>query len=187
LSGHIDDGVLIAATAAGNSGAFSQLYSKFYSKMVRYARTILIGNSSDADDAYNAAFLDIWRIAGSYSGQGSAEGWIRRIVRNKAVDLGRGIKERPLSSEAQVLAHMNRPDQGTNPEDTAIASSEAKSLHSALTQLSADHREVVWLCYFETKGLSEIATIMDCPENTVKTRLYHARKQLHAIMVGPKS
>jgi RNA polymerase sigma-70 factor, ECF subfamily len=179
--------MLICATAAGNADAFSELYSKFYGKMVRYARTILIGNMNDADDAYNAAFLDIWRDASSFTGQGSAEGWIRRIVRNKSIDLLRGIKEKPLYSETDVEAVSRIVDTANDPEESALISSEAKILHAALSKLSPDHREVVWLCYFESKSLGEIAEIVDCPENTVKTRLYHARKYLHAIMSGTAS
>ena len=51
-----------------------------------------------------------------------------------------------------------------------------------MAQLSPDHREALWLCYYEERPLAQIAAIMECPENTVKTRLFHARKQLHAML-----
>jgi RNA polymerase sigma-70 factor, ECF subfamily len=184
VADQVEDKMLISATAAGNTQAFSELYSRFHDKMVRYAKTILVGNTGEADDAYNAAFLDIWRSAGSFSGQGSAEGWIRRIVRNKSIDLLRGVKEKTMLNDKDVHATQLIVDVAPGPEDNAIASSQAKALHDALMQLTLDHREVVWLCYFEAKGVSDIAEIVGCPENTVKTRLYHARKHLHLILSG---
>ena len=58
-----------------------------------------------------------------------------------------------------------------------------KDLRTALGQLSADHRDVVELTFFHGCSYQEIAEIVQCPENTVKTRMYHAKKQLQGLLV----
>ena len=59
-----------------------------------------------------------------------------------------------------------------------MQTSSAATLRRALSALSFEQREVVWMCYFEDKSVREIAELAQCPENTVKTRLFHARQNL---------
>ena len=76
------------------------------------------------------------------------------------------------------------PDTADSPFDDAARASDASQLRAALEHLSFEHREVIWLCYFEDKPLAEIAEITGCPENTVKTRLFHARRNLRMLTEG---
>lgn len=162
--------------ARGDRAAFTDLYQRVQPQLVGYAGAILAGDVDAALDVVDEAFLNIWREAGRYGGEGSADGWIRRIVRNKAVDWLRSRRERPDARRAEKIAEL--ADLSDTPERAAEKTSAADELRGALERLSPDHREVVWLCYFEERSLAEIAVIAGCPENTVKTRLFHARKQL---------
>jgi RNA polymerase sigma-70 factor (ECF subfamily) len=166
--------------AAGDRVAFSTLYIDRHPDLVRYAAALLAGDSETAQDVVDEAFLCIWREADRYSGAGSAEGWIRRIVRNKAVDWLRCRRERPFSSDAEQTLVERMADDADTPEAAAEKSCASRELRAALERLSPNHREVVWLCYFEDRSLSDIAQIAGCPENTVKTRLFHARRQLRS-------
>ena len=56
------------------------------------------------------------------------------------------------------------------------------SVARALAALSIPHRAVLELCYFEGRSCAEIAEIMQCPVSTVKTRMFHARRRLRALM-----
>lgn len=165
--------------ARGDRAAFTTFYLRVQPELARYAAALLAGDVDAALDVVDEAFLSIWRDAGGYSGAGSADGWVRRIVRNKAVDWLRGRRERPLGEggDAQPLT-LRLVDGAANPEETAEQASAARALRRALQRLSPEHREVVWLCYFEELPLAEIAAIAGCPENTVKTRLFHARRLL---------
>ena len=69
-------------------------------------------------------------------------------------------------------------DYSVNPEEWAAAQNDAALLKKGLAKLSLDHREAIILCYFEDLSLAEISQIVGCPQNTVKTRLFHARKHL---------
>ena len=170
--------------AGGDRLAFTSLYSGLQPALLRYAAGLLARDAEAAADVVDEAFLDIWRHAGRYDGVGSADGWIYRIVRNKAVDWLRRRRERPFASEAEQSLVETMADDADTPQETAEKNSSAAELRRALERLSPDHRDVVWLCYFEDRSVSEIAAIVGCPENTVKTRLFHARRQLRGALDG---
>jgi RNA polymerase sigma-70 factor, ECF subfamily len=162
--------------ARGERGAFAELYRAMQPSYIRYATGLLAGDREAAEDVVDEAFIAIWEQAGCFAGSGSAQGWMRRIVRNKAVDWLRKQREQSLSGQDQMEAFNRIPDTAPSPYAVAESNSSAQQLRLALDSLSLDHREAIWLCYFEEKSVAEIAEIADCPVNTVKTRLFHARK-----------
>ena len=172
---------LIRDVAIGSKGAFAALYRALQPQMLRYATGLLAGDRSAAEDAVDEAFAAVWTQAGQYTGQGSADGWVRRIVRNKAVDFARRNRESSIGKADQDWLDQT-PSDHISPFEEAANQSDRQWLGAALARLSPDHREAVWLCYYEEQPLAQIAAIMGCPENTVKTRLFHARKQLHAML-----
>ncbi len=166
----------LAAIAGGDRTVFAALFKEYLPRFVPYATGLLAGDKDAAEDVVHDAFMAIWQQAGRFSGTGSAEGWMRRIVRNKAVDWCRKQREIPMTVELQT-EHSEKAG-GSNPFEAAVQSNAAQQLRGALSILSVEQREAVWLCYFEECSLSEIAQFAQCPENTVKTRLFHARKIL---------
>lgn len=161
-------------------GAFARLWRATQPELIRYATGLLAGDLSAAEDAVDEAFIAIWQQSGRYDGRGNAMGWIRRIVRNKAIDWLRKRRDVPMSGEPQMEDRQLCSAEMPSPFDSAVCVSTATTLRAALTILSVEQREAVWLCYYEEKSLREIAEIAGCPENTVKTRLFHARKALRA-------
>ncbi len=172
----------LRGVACGERGIFAELYREMQPNSVRYATGLLAGDRGAAEDVVDEAFLAIWQQAGRFDGTGSGEGWIRRIVRNKAVDWLRKQREPLASSEAQVLHWEESVDDAPGPLETLTAKSEASLLRNAMDRLSMDHREVIWLCYFEDRSIAEIADISNCPIATVKTRLFYARKMMHQLL-----
>lgn len=164
--------------AGGDKQAFNALYREWTQPMTNYATGLLAGDRSAAEDIVNEAFLAIWGQAGSFNGSGSAEGWMRRIVRNKAVDWIRKQRDLPMSDHVSEKLTADSTANSNTPFDDAAKSGTEDRLRQALNHLSVDHRDVIWLCYYEERALNEIADIVQCPENTVKTRLFHARKIL---------
>jgi RNA polymerase sigma-70 factor (ECF subfamily) len=173
---------LLRRIASGDRPAFTSLYTSLHPALARYAAGLLAGDADAAADVVDEAFLDVWRHAGRYEGAGSADGWIYRIVRNKAVDWLRARRERPLAGEAEQARAEAMADEADTPEQTVEKASASDELRRALDRLSPEHREAVWLCYFEERPISEIAEIAGCPENTVKTRLFHARRLLRGVL-----
>ncbi|MFV0643787.1 MAG: RNA polymerase sigma factor [Sphingomonadaceae bacterium] len=182
----MDSAALLGRIAGADKAAFTQLYRALQAKMERYAAGLLAGDMHLAADAVDEAFMDIWRNASSWSGSGSADGWIRRIVRNKAIDAIRKIKEKPGLNDAEQAAYDNQADDADTPEEALEKKSDGDELRRAMDRLSPEHREAIWLCYYEGLSLAQIAEQADVPENTVKTRLFHARKQLKKLLAhGP--
>ena len=168
----------LRAIAEGNREAFSALYRCWQPLLVRYATGLLGGDRAAAEDVVDEALLAVWQQAGRFSGTGSAAGWLRRIVRNKAVDWLRRQRESLLPADAMAALADNLPDPGPSARELAEQHSERAALVRALGVLSLEHREAIWLCYFEELSIQEIAEIAGCPANTVKTRLFHARRIL---------
>lgn len=171
----------LCAIAGGDERAFLWLYNSAQPRLLGYATGILAGDRAAAEDVVDEAFMAVWQQAGRYSASGSAEGWLRRIVRNKVVDhLRRTHSARHCDLADDQLERI--ADAAAGPDRIAEKNSARDELARALARLSPDHREAVWLCYFEELPLSEIAQQVGCPENTVKTRLFHARKALRSIL-----
>jgi RNA polymerase sigma-70 factor, ECF subfamily len=168
----------ISKIAGGDRAAFTRLWRATQPECIRYATGLLAGDRSAAEDAVDEAFVAIWQQSGRYDGRGNAMGWMRRIVRNKAIDWLRKQRDVPMTGEPQMEDLSPNSAQVPTPFDLAAQASTADRLRAALTTLSLEQREAVWLCYYEEKSLREIADIAGCPENTVKTRLFHARRAL---------
>ncbi len=170
----------LSAIARGERAAFDRLYRAQRRPLLAYVLGLLAGDRAAAEDVVDEAFIDIWQQAGRFARQGSAQGWIRRIVRNKAVDWLR--KNGSARFAEWSAADDDRADEGPDPEDRSIAASSGEWLRSALGKLNLEQREAVLLCYFEERPLAEIAAIQACPEGTVKTRLFHARLNLRGVL-----
>jgi RNA polymerase sigma-70 factor (ECF subfamily) len=172
----------LRSVARGERGVFSDMYRHLQPQMIRYVVGLLAGDRSIAEDIVNEAFVAVWQQASNFTGTGSAVGWVRRIVRNKAIDWLRKQRDVSLSGPAQDAIFNQIPDPASSPLQQVESASDANQLRLALAHLSVEHRETIWLCYFEDKGVSEIALITQCPESTVKTRLYYARKALREYL-----
>ena len=174
----IDTAAYLRGIANGDRSAFSSLYRSWQPTLVRYATGLLSGDREAAEDVVDEALLAVWQQAGRFAGTGSGAGWLRRIVRNKAVDWLRRQRDVLLPFDAMESAANSLPDPAKNAGEIAEQQSVKAALIQALQLLSFDHREAIWLCYFEELSVQEIAEVAGCPANTIKTRLFHARRIL---------
>jgi RNA polymerase sigma-70 factor, ECF subfamily len=74
------------------------------------------------------------------------------------------------------------PESADGPEAILEKQNESAVLRQCLTQLSAAHREVIDLVYYHEKSIAEVAEIIGAPQNTVKTRMFHARKRIKTLL-----
>ena len=176
----MDTKIMLFDIARGNKKTFATLYTQQQPAMIRYATGLLAGDVAAAEDAVDEAFIAIWQQAGRFEGSGSANGWVRRIVRNKAIDW---LRKQRDCDQPNVELDDQMPDSDRSPYEYAEQRCQSHHLRKALEKLSFEHREAVWLCYFEDKSMNEIAEIACCPENTVKTRLFHARQYLRTALI----
>ncbi|HQV02171.1 MULTISPECIES: RNA polymerase sigma factor [unclassified Novosphingobium] len=176
----MDIAIAIQAIAREDRRAFDELYRSQQRPLLGYALGLLAGDREAAEDVVDEAFVDIWRQAATFTASGSGQGWIRRIVRNKAVDW---LRRNGSARWAQLSdQHEQQADQDPDPEHRAITANNAEWLRLALARISVDQREAVILAYFEQRSVAEIAEIQACPEGTVKTRLFHARLNMRNLL-----
>ena len=122
----------------------------------------------------NETFLEVWTSAGKFAGRSSVSSWMFAIGRNKAISLLRKRREDVLDEHAASRI----ADDADTPEVTAQKSDKATLIRVCIKLLSHQHREVIDLVYYHEKSIKEISDIVGIPENTVKTRMFHARKNL---------
>jgi len=159
-------GDLLAKVANKDGAAFQQLYDQFADRVYRYAFTIL-HDKHLAEEITQETMIVVWNGADRFRGRSKASTWIFGIARNQALTLLRKEK-RTENVENPVLV---QPDPSKN-----IIQHER--VMTALDELSDDHREVVYLTFYEGLSYGEIAGILGIPSGTVKSRMFHAKRKL---------
>jgi RNA polymerase sigma-70 factor (ECF subfamily) len=145
-------------------------------KIFRFA-VRLLRNEPSAEDVVSEVFIDVWRNAANFEGRSEASTWLLAIARNKAYSLLRRRKEDELDEDAAAEIE----DASDNPEVELQKKSKGDLLRACLDKLSGPHREVIDLVYYHDKSIEEVARFVGAPEGTVKTRMFHARKQLSEL------
>jgi len=164
------DRELIADVANGDEAAFRQLYDRFADRVFRYAYTILRGKHL-AEEVAQETMIAVWKGAAKFAGRSKVSTWIFGIARNQSYSLVR--KE----------IRTNRvPDVSLIEPDPAPGIHRQEQVARALAQLSDDHREVVFLTFYEGLSYGEIASILDIPAGTVKSRMFYAKRQLGEVL-----
>ena len=169
------DDVLIARIAQGDRLAMQVLYGRHHVRVFRFGLR-LVRNEQVAEDLISEVFLDVWRQAGKFEGRSAVSTWLLAITRFKALSALRRRKAIELDDDAASAIEDTSDDPEMAVKDTSDA------LRKCLTALSPDHREIVDLVYYHEKSVEEVAEIVGIPENTVKTRLFYARKKLAELL-----
>ena len=135
-------------------------------------------DQATAEDLVSDVFLDVWRQAERFEFRSAVSTWLLGIARFKALSSTR--KRRDTVDADDAMAEM--ADDADTPEIVAQKTSKAEVMRACLNALSDDHREVIDLVYYHEKSIREVAEVVGVPENTVKTRMFHARKNLSELM-----
>ncbi|RJF74277.1 sigma-70 family RNA polymerase sigma factor [Rhodopseudomonas palustris] len=168
---------LIARIAQGDRMAMQVLYGRHHVRVFRFGLR-LVRNEQIAEELISEVFLDVWRQAGKFEGRSSVSTWLLAITRFKALSALRRRKDAELDDEAAAAIE----DPSDDPEVTVQKKDTGDVLRKCLEGLSPDHREIIDLVYYHEKSVEEVATIVGIPENTVKTRLFYARKKLADLL-----
>jgi RNA polymerase sigma-70 factor (ECF subfamily) len=165
---------LIARVGAGDRKAFEELYNLYHRRMARFL-TRMTRRYDIAEEVINDTFWVVWRKAHTFRGDSQPSTWILGIAYRKARNAFRAsarVLEQNLPAELMPLTS----------EGPAGTEELRDWLGRALAQLPLEQRLAVELCYELGHSCEEIATIMGCPVNTVKTRLFHARAKLQKLL-----
>jgi RNA polymerase sigma-70 factor (ECF subfamily) len=173
------DETLVAQIAQRDKHALQLLYSRHHVRIYRFALRFL-NDEAAAEDTVSEVFIDVWRQAERFEGRSQVTTWLLAIARNKALSLLRRRSSEELDDEVAEFIE----DPSDNPEVAMLKSQRASVLQDCLTQLSPAHREIVDLVYYHEKSVEEVAEIISVPANTVKTRMFYARKRIGELMAA---
>lgn len=160
---------LLRLCARGDEAAFAQLYdatsARVYGLVLRVVR-----DPAQAEEVTQEAYLEIWRTATRFDPKrGSALSWLMTIGHRKAVDR---VRSAEASSRRDTTYHReDRPVERDVTAEAATASLEATRVRQALQELTAVQREALELAYFGGYTHTEVATMLDLPVGTAKTRI----------------
>ena len=171
------DEALIGAIAAGDRRAMQALYARHNVRIYRFALR-LTNDSSLAEDIVSEVFIDVWRGAEGFKVKSRVSTWMLAIARHKTLSALRRRSDEQLDEDAAAAI----ADPADDAETTANNRDRSAIVQQCLSQLSALHREVLDLVYYHEKSVDEVAEIVGAPINTVKTRMFYARKRMQTLL-----
>ena len=173
------DVALVRSIVAGDKRAMQILFARHNVRVFRFILRF-VGDKSTAEDLVSEVFLDVWRQAGRFQGRSQVTTWLLAIAGNKALSALPRRSNEELDEDAAAAIE----DPQDNPEVTLQNRQKAEILLNCLTKLSPAHREIIDLVYYHEKSIDEVAEIVGVPPNTVKTRMFYARKQIAELMAA---
>ena len=171
------DAVLLERVAAKDRGAFQELYQRYYQRLFGFIFK-LTRRPEVVEEALNDTLLAVWKGAGSFGGRSRPSTWILGIAHRQA------LKALSRVRRAERDPEVEPEEQPEGPESLVARRELASVLGQALAKLPPDQRAVVELTYYHGCSYSEISSIVGCPVNTVKTRMFHARRRLRGILTA---
>ncbi len=170
--GSPSDGDLVARCCAGDHAAWRALYERHFSAVFRFVSALGVPRD-DREDAAQEVFVAVYRSLPSFRGEAQLSTWIYRIAARHAQRLSRRRRVRDML--AQLIARQPRPQSEPHPVERT---SDVEFLDNLLARLSPKKRTAIVLFEIEGMPVEEIAKVVECPVNTVWSRLHHARAEL---------
>jgi RNA polymerase sigma-70 factor (ECF subfamily) len=175
------DEALIQSIAGGDAQAMKSLYARHNVRVFRFV-VRLVGDAPTAEDIVSEVFLEVWRQAGKFQTRSSVSTWLLAIARNKALSALRSRRPtEELEHAAEAIA-----DPHADPEMTMQERQTSELLLGCLQRLSPAHREDIDLVYYHGRSVEEVAAIVGAAPNTVKTRMFYARKQIAQMLAAQR-
>ena len=181
------EAAVINAVLDGDVNAYEYLV-KAYEKNVYNLALRMVGNSEDAYDMSQEAFIKAYNSLHSFRGDSKFSVWLYRIVTNVSVDFLRSRARRPASSltvenEEGETVELEIADEGLSPERLMEAKLTSQAVRRGLEMLPEDYRQILLLREIQGLSYDEIAQVLDIEIGTVKSRIFRARKKLCAYLI----
>ena len=172
---------LLERVAGGDREAFRELYAGYYHAVLRFIYRIT-GQLESAQEGVNDVMLVVWRSCSRFERKSKVATWIMGIAYRKGLKLLSNSKRWDERFKAGTIEEWNEPSA---PDGELSNRGDLRDLlEHGMRQLPPQQRAVVELTYFYGYSYEEIANIVDCPVNTVKTRMFHARANLKMLLPG---
>ena len=179
--------LLIDHLHEGDETALAPLVEK-YKRMVHRLAMQITKNHEDANDVMQETFIKVYQSIHTFRHEAAFETWVYRIAVNEALNFVKRRERRresPLATMEESNFHPDVRQKYEMANDPQIQAEQAELQHwvtKAVNSLSPKHRIVVILHELEGLTHAEIASILNCSEGTVRSRLHYARKQLRSLL-----
>jgi RNA polymerase sigma-70 factor (ECF subfamily) len=187
------DEALAERAASGDVSAFEQLVHRYHARVYRLARR-LTGDDSDAQDALQDTFLQVYRKLGSFRGDSRFSTWLYRVATNAALMQRRARARRPAESLEEHLPRFDAEGRhGATPEELRVAFGVDESVHRKLLAEKAQagierlpdlYRDAFVLRDLEELDTAEVAQVLGLEPATVRQRVHRARLMLRGYLAS---
>ena len=167
------DRELIVRIANHDDTALQVLFARHNVRIFRFIMR-LVAIEAIAEELTNEVYMQVWRNAAGFGGGSTVSTWMFAIARNLALSYLR--KKNTVALDDDFAEQVE--DETDSPETIATKHDKATVMRACMDKLSLAHREIIDLVYYQEKTVGEVSEILGIPANTVKTRMFHARKQL---------
>jgi len=169
----IDEYTLLERITDGDTSAFEVFYKLYYSKLFRFIQR-MTHQPESVEELIQETLLVVWEKPKGFNHTSKISTWVFGIAYNKALkSLSKNARRHNDVDVDDLLETLGDP--GANPAQKLESED---WLSCSLAALSPDQRAVIELTFYHGLPYQDIAIILNCPENTVKTRMFHARKKL---------
>ncbi len=170
---------LIRRVAEGDRLALERFYARYGVKLTRFVSR-LTWRTDIVEETVNDTMVVVWQTAHRFRGESQVSTWVLGIAYRMTLK-----RLRKLSRQREEeLGEAADPVERDHPELELTRRQGRERIRRALNHLSPEHRAVIELTFFENRSYQEIVGIVGCPENTVKTRMFYARKHLKRLLSG---
>jgi RNA polymerase sigma-70 factor (ECF subfamily) len=172
------DTLLCDRLAQGDLDAVGEIYDRYHEHVRAFARR-LVGDATATEDLVQEVFVTLPKAMRRYRGESSLKTFVLSIAVNHSRHHVRAAARRRKAMQR----YAEQPEgHSTDPERLVHERQLARVLTEALDSLPHDQRVAFVLCDVEERTSKEVASIVDAPESTVRTRLFHARKKLRSYL-----
>ncbi|MGQ7847674.1 RNA polymerase sigma factor [Granulosicoccus sp. 3-233] len=172
---------LVRAVANGDRKAFERLFHLYHGRIYRFSIRMLQDHQS-ADEVSCDTLYAVWSSASTFREQSAVSSWILGIAYRRSLKLyNKNARHTGNREPDYQMEELVEESPHGDPETYTNNALEVGQLQQALSTLSSNHRAVIELIALGY-SVSEISSIVGCPENTVKTRTFHARRQLRTAL-----
>ncbi len=175
------DRQLMERIAGRDEVALAALYDRHQRVALRVALRV-VHDHGRAEDVIQEAFLSAWRKSGSYvPGRGSVKSWLMGIVRNRAIDVARKLRDPNVDDEALLLSVG---DSGPSVADAVTTRLDAELLGNALRQLPEAQRQAVTAAFLHDRSHADIARAFETPLGTIHGRVRLGLRRLQKVLLA---
>ena len=175
-----NDQDIIEAILSGDTKAFSVLINR-YKDLVFTLAYRMLKNREEAEEVSQDTFIKVYKSLSTFKGDSKLSTWVYRIAYNKCLDTIKKNKKYSKNIEINEIT-FNKLDTIDNALDKMIVDEKHRLIRNCVNQLSANDSALITLFYFEELSLEDISKIVKIEANTIKVKLFRARKKLASIL-----